>query len=257
MCRLATSLRNQGLAPGTPILVLCENQIEQVVAALAAFAADFIHVPVDTASLSHAEEVQQMVNTVMEFHEPERMVIIANDENTAGKIDEKLNIPPDTMKICCQASRINREWICLQSFFDNPGDPVHPLQPEQAVFFTSGSTALPKGCFIRAAPWFDVLIPSVSLGSTCPGNSVAVPVLMNHAFGFICTILPTVTPRRNRGICELQIQAPGDGGRFATRTLYPRSDGANDGSQLSRNPEPANPSAAGYVRWNGHDTLGY
>lgn len=131
-----------------------------------------------------------MVNTVMEFHEPERMVIVANDENTARKIDEKLNIPPDTMKICCQASGINGEWICLQSFFDNPGDPVHPLQPEQAVFFTSGSTALPKGCLIRAAPWFDVLIPSLSLGSTYPGNSVAVPVPMNHAFGFICTILP-------------------------------------------------------------------
>jgi acyl-CoA synthetase (AMP-forming)/AMP-acid ligase II len=189
VCRLANGLKNQGLAPGTPMLVVCENQIEQVVAALAAFAADFIHVPVNPASLAHAEEVQHMVNTVMEFHETERMAIIAKDENTARRIDEKLNIPPNAVKICWQASEIN-EWICLQSFFDNPGDPVQPLQPEQAVFFTSGSTALPKGCLIRAARWFDVLIPSLSLGSTCPGNSVAVPVLMNHAFGFICTILP-------------------------------------------------------------------
>ncbi|RHZ43301.1 uncharacterized protein CDV56_101753, partial [Aspergillus thermomutatus] len=186
--RLANSLRNQGLAPGTPILVFCENQIEQVVAALAAFAADLIHVPVSPASLLRAEDVQHMVNTVMEFQEP-RMVIIAKDENTARKIDEKLNIPPNTLKICCQAHPVN-EWICLQSFFDDPSDPLRPLQTEQAVFFTSGSTALPKGCLIRAARWFDVLIPSLSLGSTGPGNSVAIPVLMNHAFGFICTILP-------------------------------------------------------------------
>lgn len=199
--RLARGLALNGIVAGTPFFVLCQNQAEYIVAALAAYSMGLVHIPISPQNLSKVREMQHMVDTVIGYQSAERCAILAATDADARKVDEHLSLPENSLKILCDTRENQPGWVPISSLLD--ADPNGDEQQcpsteseEISILFTSGTTSAPKGCVIKPARWLNNLCASLSLGSVSPSDSVAVPVPANHAFGFICTMLPLI-----RGAC--------------------------------------------------------
>ncbi|KAL5361447.1 hypothetical protein BJX96DRAFT_185286 [Aspergillus floccosus] len=179
--RLASSLALNGIVAGTPFFVLCQNQAEYVAAALAAYTMGLIHIPINPQILSRVDEMQHMVDMVVAYQSAKQCAIL-----TATDLD---------------ASKNQTGWVPMYSLLGaNPdGDQEQSFSNESeevSIFFTSGTTSVPKGCLTKPARWLNSLRDSLSLGSVSVADRVAVPVPVNHAFGFICTMLSLI-----RGAC--------------------------------------------------------
>ncbi|KAG2413222.1 hypothetical protein HFD88_002411 [Aspergillus terreus] len=199
--RLARGLALNGIVAGTPFFVLCQNQAEYIVAALAAYSMGLIHIPINPQNLSKVSEMQHMVDTAIAYQSAEQCVILAATDADARKVNEHLSLPADSLKILCDTRENQPGWVPLSSLLDantNGDEPqcASTESEEISILFTSGTTSLPKGCPIKPARWLNNLQASLSLGSVSPSDRVAVPVPANHAFGFICTMLPLI-----RGAC--------------------------------------------------------
>ncbi|CAG8901245.1 unnamed protein product [Penicillium egyptiacum] len=181
-----------GSVKTTLLFVFCENQVESVIFTLVAYSLGWIHVPIGPEYLCNLEEVQRMITSVMASLEASNAVFLANNEDTAQKLDQ-LDVSGEDLKVCC--GRCSYPWITFDSLMEY-SDPPPELQRvgvasnELSVFFTSGTTSLPKACLIEPMLWFHGLELSLTLGSLELGNLVGVAPPINHAFGFICTMMP-------------------------------------------------------------------
>ncbi|GIJ85595.1 hypothetical protein Asppvi_004454 [Aspergillus pseudoviridinutans] len=201
---LAAGLQAKGVKQGTPIFVFCQNQVEFILSTLAAYHLGLIHVPMKSETLGNLEEAQHIVNAVIDHEQPKQVVILTDNESAAKKVDQ-LKLPLPALKILVEGHGANHGgWIPFASLFEGQKPTVsEPCDQKQSfkecsVFFTSGSTGLPKGCFIQIARWFEVLEPSLGLGSASSGDVLAVTVPSTHAFGYICTTVCLL-----RGACVL------------------------------------------------------
>ncbi|KAF9890794.1 hypothetical protein FE257_005364 [Aspergillus nanangensis] len=193
--RLVNGLATNGITPGTPLFLFCNNQAEYIVATLAAFVMGLLHVPIDPGDMSKIEDIQSMANTVITHQGAEKVVVLVNHKDTADTIDLGLTFPLEVLKIICDGSGDAMGWMSLQTLLDAPlssGRQQPPLEhmQEMTVFFTSGTTVAPKGCLINSTLWLSNLRSSLSLGTVLPEDRVAIQVPATHAFGFICAFLP-------------------------------------------------------------------
>jgi acyl-CoA synthetase (AMP-forming)/AMP-acid ligase II len=197
--RLAKALSANDVREGTPIFVFCQNQVESIILTIAAYRLGLIHVPIDPGVLSNITDVQHMVDTVIEHYHPDHVAILANDATTAERLDQvMLGFP--TLKICIEPGYAG--WTSFENLLDEADavqneeeEPTRAFD-ERSVFFTSGSTSLPKCCLNKPALWFHVLGSSLTLGSASPQDSVLVTVPTSHAFGYICMMMSLL-----RGAC--------------------------------------------------------
>ncbi|PYI13452.1 acetyl-CoA synthetase-like protein [Aspergillus violaceofuscus CBS 115571] len=70
---------------------------------------------------------------------------------------------------------------------DNSLEQPQPQQQESSIFFTSGTTSLPKGCFVQGAAFCTTAARASRADPrhpTRPGDRVAVVLPNNHAFGY-------------------------------------------------------------------------
>jgi acyl-CoA synthetase (AMP-forming)/AMP-acid ligase II len=201
---LAAGLQANGVKRGTPIFVFCQNQVEFILSTLVAYQLELIHVPMKSETLSNLEEAQHIVNAVIQYEQPTQVAVLTDNESAAKKVDE-LDLSLPALKILVEGNGASHgEWKPFASLLEGQkpamSEPCDQRQSfkERAVFFTSGSTGLPKGCSIEVARWFEVLEPSLGLGSASPGDVLAVTVPSTHAFGYICTTMCLL-----RGACVL------------------------------------------------------
>lgn len=191
--RFAKALSANEVRAGTPIFVLCHNQVEYLIATLAANLRALIHVAIDPRSLANINDIQHMVDTVIEHCKADRAVFLVNDTTAAERLDQLVLVLP-TLKVCVEANYA--DYFSFRSLLER-FDPIEnePEQPtanfnERSIFFTSGSTSFPKCCLIKPARWFHALRSRLGLGSASPQDNILVTAPASHAFGYICTMMP-------------------------------------------------------------------
>jgi acyl-CoA synthetase (AMP-forming)/AMP-acid ligase II len=192
---LAAGLEAYGVKQGTPFFIFCQNQVEFIMSTLVAYHLGLTHVPMKSETLGNLEEAQHIVNTVIECEQPKQVVILTDNDSAARRVDQlELSLP--ALKVFVEGSRASQgDWVPFGSLFEGQKPTISEQYEqrdsfkERSIFFTSGSTGLPKGCLIEVARWFEVLEPSLSLGSASSGDVLAVAVPSTHAFGFICTTM--------------------------------------------------------------------
>lgn len=189
----------KGAVAGTVLFAFCENQVESVICTLTAYMMGWIHVPIGPDYLCNPQEVQHMIATVATALEPPKVIVFVGNNEDICKVN-RMEIDGNTIKICCDERRDS--WESFQSLVGGLKDPPGESQEttifsrELSVFFTSGTTSLPKACLVDTTCWLNTLESSLSLGSVAPGNLVNIAVPVHHAFGYICSMMPLL-----RGAC--------------------------------------------------------
>ncbi|KAE8150514.1 hypothetical protein BDV25DRAFT_139749 [Aspergillus avenaceus] len=191
---LSRSLKAHGATQGMPFFVFCRNDVESLIAALAAYMMGLIHVAMTPGDATIANELQHMVDTVMGHGGRTGCVVLANTAAVAKGIDSELEMGSNTIKITTDGEHLDG-WIPLNLLLEHrcePSNPVSDVKEEVSVLFTSGSTSMPKACRIPVSSWIPVLEPSLSSGSTSTADTVIVTIPMFHAYGFIWTLMPLI-----------------------------------------------------------------
>jgi acyl-CoA synthetase (AMP-forming)/AMP-acid ligase II len=190
-----------GAAVGSPLFVICPNQVEYVVTTLSAYQIGLVHVPLNPSNLSNVTEVKHMFQTVLDELHPTNAIIVAQNPKVAGDIDH-INLQVGLMKVIVEGHL--EGWESFKDVLElgrstkeeHVKTSDHLDSEEFSVFFTSGTTSLPKGCLVKTARMMDVLEGALSISHTGPGKSIAVSLPNNHGFGHICLMLPLL-----RGAC--------------------------------------------------------
>ncbi|KAI9925101.1 hypothetical protein MW887_006509 [Aspergillus wentii] len=188
--RLVAAFGGKEITRGTPLYMFSSNRVEYVMTTLAAYTLGLVHVPLNPTSLENAAEVRHMIRTVVEFQTSSSAVILANDVGIANALDE---IKPDDLtcaKIVIDGTLDGWDSFSTLMQADDASYEFVESGAERSVLFTSGTTSLPKGCLIKVPAWVDTLNSSLSLGTLQPSDLVAVAVPNNHAFGWICLMIP-------------------------------------------------------------------
>ncbi|KAJ5780603.1 acetyl-CoA synthetase-like protein [Penicillium paradoxum] len=195
--RFANGLRRRGLRKGDPVLMFMTNTAEYVIATWAAYRIGCVHVPINPRSLSHTREVQHMLRTTMKGCNTKSIATIAGNADLCPQI-EKLTAGVPCMKILVDG--LVDGWIPFEDLMEEPtiagkdgqcdgNDPEPgPGLLGSSIFFTSGTTSLPKGCFVQTSSYPFTVATSwrQSWQPMLPGDRVALALPNNHAFSYMC-----------------------------------------------------------------------
>lgn len=193
--RCANGLKDHGLRKGDPVLMFMANTAEYVIATWAAYRIGCVHVPINPRSLSHTREVEHMLRTVIKGCDTKRIAAIAGNAEMCVQI-KQLTSGMDCMKILVD-DRVEG-WISFEDLMQAPTENdqkglcnncdtgTEPLG--SSIFFTSGTTSLPKGCFVQTDTYPFTVATSWRQSSQpmLPGDRVALALPNNHAFSYMC-----------------------------------------------------------------------
>ncbi|CEO58555.1 hypothetical protein PMG11_03269 [Penicillium brasilianum] len=192
--RFANGLRSLGLRSGDPLVMFMTNTAEYVISLWAAYRIGCVHVPINPRSLSHTQEIEHMLQTVMKGCHAQSLTIIA------GHADMCLQIEDLVSGMDCTKILVDGLLDGWNSFGDLMQETAGAAQTEwygdcdqsseSSIFFTSGTTCLPKGCFIQtsACPFTIAMSWRQSNQPMFPGDRFALVLPNNHAFGYQCLI---------------------------------------------------------------------
>ncbi|KAJ6143009.1 acetyl-CoA synthetase-like protein [Penicillium samsonianum] len=191
--RFANRLRNRGLRAGDPLLIFMSNSAEYVIATWAAYRIGCVHVPINPKSLSHTREVQHMLQTAMNGCHAESIATIAGNATMCAQIEE-LTSGLDCMKILVEGQMDG--WTSFEDLMqrstgidqDGPCNDCNSERSGSSILFTSGTTSLPKGCFIQTPSYPLTVATSWRQSSQpmLPGDRFLLALPNNHAFSYLC-----------------------------------------------------------------------
>ncbi|KAJ6096444.1 NRPS-like protein biosynthetic cluster [Penicillium sp. IBT 16267x] len=190
--RLVTGLQSQGLKRGDPLVMFMPNTAEYVIATWAAYQMDCAYVPINPKGLANAREMRHMLQTAMKGCQSDLMGIIAGTSDMCTRIEEY------TSGMKCAKILVEGEvdgWTPFKDLMEKSApdvqqslcrDHVSELA-DRSIFFTSGTTSLPKGCvmppaygFSAALCWRQSSVPMLL------GDRVLFTLPNNHGFGWLC-----------------------------------------------------------------------
>ncbi|OJJ98286.1 hypothetical protein ASPACDRAFT_31198 [Aspergillus aculeatus ATCC 16872] len=194
--RFATNLRRRGVGRGSLMVLFATNTAEYVVATWAAYRIGCVHVPLSPKCLGHEREAVHMLATAVGACQPDSVVVVAAAAAGLERVAElvrglQLQVECCLVAISAGEVGVRDGWVGFEELmhFTKPGgkDP-HQQQQESSIFFTSGTTSLPKGCFVQpsAVPTTVARAWRASPNRPMlPGDRVAVVLPNNHAFGYM------------------------------------------------------------------------
>ncbi|KAJ5985641.1 Nonribosomal peptide synthetases (NRPS) [Penicillium canescens] len=189
--RISHRLENLGLASGCPLFTVLGNSVEHVTTTWAGYRLGCLHVSIDPRSLKNASEARHMIETVLAFQKNQYMAVVVKDRQTATQFDELF---PDIECVKIQIEGGNGPWIPFYNRMQPSASTYEPKflsgetresRRETSVFFSSGTTSLPKACLADVASWVSALETRISAASALPGDKVMVLVSSSHAFGLM------------------------------------------------------------------------
>lgn len=189
--RFANGLRSLGIRRGDPLVIFMANTAEYVISLWAAYRIGCVHVPINPRSLSHNREVKHMLQTAMKGCYAQSIAIIAGKANICPQIED-LTSGIDCTRILVESQRDG--WTAFGDLMQEPAGTAqtewHPEGSESSIFFTSGTTSLPKGCFFQtfSFPFATATSWRQSNQPMLPGDKFALVLPNNHAYGFQCLI---------------------------------------------------------------------
>lgn len=158
--RLTIGLKSKDVAEGSVVFTFLHNSIEYLITYLASAQLGAVIVPLNVRQLDNATEVTHMVKTGRSLQRSEPLVFVAEDAATAGLIDKLQLAPEDAVKIVVNGDTLD-QWLSFSSVMPQLDSEVAietltiKKAEENFLFFTSGTTALPKGC-LWAAPRMNI-----------------------------------------------------------------------------------------------------
>ena len=191
--RFVIGLRNQGLKRGDLLVMFVPNTAEYVIATWAAYQIGCAYVPINPKGLSNAREMRHLLEVARKGCQSDLMGILAGSSDMCTRVEE-LTSEFNCVKILVDGER--EGWTPFKELMQNPTPEIthqdHPAEhADQTIFFTSGTTSLPKGCimpsaygFSAATRWRQSDVPM------SPGDRALFTLPNNHGFGWLCIIGP-------------------------------------------------------------------
>lgn len=191
--RFAWSLKAHGVQKGDVVTTFVVNGIEWNIVVWACWRIGAVFAPMSIRNLSNAAETRYMLESTAT-----KVLIVANAE-TALRVDELASEAGLSLKLraVADASGAPDDWVDFSSLIKLNGTsdeallmkPAAQLEDKDGaiIFFTSGTTSLPKGCqhtHQSLATVFDSRRPLWEAG---PESRAANFMPNNHAMGFIFT----------------------------------------------------------------------
>lgn len=192
--RLATGLQSRGLKKGDPLVIFMPNTAEYVIATWAAYRIGCTYVPINPKGLSNAREMRHMLQTATKGCQSDLLGIIAGTSDMCARIEEL------TSELNCMRILVEGEMDGWTPFKELMQNPVLDFQQslcrdhysehsDRTMFFTSGTTSLPKGCLMPSAYGFSAAVHwRQSSVPMLPGDRVLFTLPNNHGFGWLCII---------------------------------------------------------------------
>lgn len=190
--RLVASLKLRGLKKGDPLVMFMPNTVEYVISTWAAYRIGCAYVPINPKGLANAREMRHMLQTAIKGAKGSLMGIVVGSSDLCERIEiftEELN---------CLKILVEGDMDGWTPFGDLMQDPANRTEQslckdhdseflDKTIFFTSGTTSLPKGCimpsaygFAAALSWRQSCVPML------PGDRVLFTLPNNHGFGWLC-----------------------------------------------------------------------
>ncbi|CAI7600759.1 unnamed protein product [Penicillium palitans] len=194
--RFVINLRSRGLRRGNPLVIFMPNTAEYVIATWAAYQIGCAYVPINPRGLSNDREMRHMLETARKGCQSDFMAVIAGTSDMCTRIEEL------TSEFNCTRILVEGDvdgWTPFKELMHSPAPELqqslcrdqHSELSDQTIFFTSGTTSLPKGCimpsaygFAAASWWRQSSVPML------PGDPVLFTLPNNHGFGWLCIMCP-------------------------------------------------------------------
>lgn len=192
--RFAWSLESHGVQKGDVVTTFVVNGIEWNIVVWACWRIGAVFAPMSIRNLSNAAETRYMLESTA------TKVLIVGNAEAALRVDELASEAGLSLKLraVADASRAPDNWVGFSSLIEPNGTSDEALAKKPAaqledkdgavIFFTSGTTSLPKGCqhtHQSLATVFDSRRPLWEAG---PESRAANFMPNNHAMGFIFTV---------------------------------------------------------------------
>lgn len=192
--RFAWSLEAHGVQKGDVVTTFVANGIEWCVVVWACWRIGAIFSPLSIRNLANSTEVEYMLQSSAV------RVLICVNADTASRVDELASHAGLSLKlrVIADASGAPGDWVSFSSLIELNGTSDEALSNKPAaqladsdgavIFFTSGTTSLPKGCphsHESIATAFDSRRPLWEAG---PESRSANIMPNSHMMGFIFTV---------------------------------------------------------------------
>jgi acyl-CoA synthetase (AMP-forming)/AMP-acid ligase II len=192
---LATSLIQRGVSKGTPLIMFTKNQVEFAVCMLAAFRIGLVFAPFSPTSLEQPTDAKHLMATAISAGaDTQGVLVIAPDTETLD-IARSLVDGREVLGICLQPT--GSTGLSFRALLDEGRTASNSvesfdLSKEHVALFTSGSTALPKGCLLDMATLLPAMESSCGMGSAGPSDRALVTTPVHHMFAAVLTALSLI-----------------------------------------------------------------
>jgi acyl-CoA synthetase (AMP-forming)/AMP-acid ligase II len=192
--RLSQALTAHGVRPGCPIVTFLPNGAEMVLTIWASNDLGCVLAPINPKNLFNKEEVSHMVRTVMSAEPGSQLVVIAGNADLARQAD---GLPETKSAIKIVLGESQGEWKSFEKLMDDNKDlnnsgslsNGHTERSDDGIFFTSGTTSLPKGCrWGGRRPTSMIEMRSALPGSINTESICCVVAPNNHALGYLSLV---------------------------------------------------------------------
>jgi acyl-CoA synthetase (AMP-forming)/AMP-acid ligase II len=199
--RTIRSLRSLGVHEEMPVMTFVNNSAEYYLVMQAANVIGAVLAPINPRNLANKDEITHMIKIIMSSCPGQRPVIVVQDSSVAKQIDA-LPVSEGAIKIVIQhetGTSIStnetlsnpKSWIPFEKVMAmslgrhmTTGDSAHSSK-DQTIFFTSGTTSLPKGC--RKLPGRTTAFMEMRSfqRDVKPGDKWCIVVPNNHLMAYI------------------------------------------------------------------------
>lgn len=203
---LARGLISYGARKGMALVTFVPNAAEPLMAALAASKNGYPFSPISPRNLSNIEETIHMINVIKSNAKSDRAILIVQDESMIPKINSLPGAQQD-IKILIHGSVPSDDWVKFEDIMRHQLSPLSNgvngvngvnghTEPEpehipndEVVFFTSGTTSLPKGCPSSHPKWASAIMAKAYLPTYRLGDKWAGVMPNNHSYAYACTMM--------------------------------------------------------------------
>ncbi|GKZ38572.1 putative NRPS-like protein biosynthetic cluster [Aspergillus brasiliensis] len=188
--RLSASLESLGLSHDCLLFVLLGNSLEHVITTWAGYRIGCTHVSIHPNTLSNSVEARHVIQTVLDNRPSPKAGVLVQDEAAADQFDQ-LFPQLDVIKILIDHDQPGPSaWTSFSRLMQPvEGTPLRSSgllgSHETSIFFSSGTTSLPKPCEMNVPAWITSLSSGSALGLVRPGDRVMSLVPCSHVFGYM------------------------------------------------------------------------
>lgn len=192
--RFSGSLEAHGVQKGDVVTTFVANGIEWCIVVCACWRIGAVFTPLSIRNISNAAETKYMLESAA------TKVLIAANAETASSLDKLAREASLSLKVrvVVDASGAPDNWVGFSSLVELNGTSDEALSKKPAaqlagsdgavIFFTSGTTSLPKGCQHTQQSLATVFDSRRPLWEAGPDSRAANFMPNNHAMGFIFTV---------------------------------------------------------------------